>query len=130
MICNHALSGESIKRARASAPLLRGLLLFYPLTPPTCTFDPSVSPFSFQAPTKYPRTWAAVAAGGGACEGSEGGRSGVGGGGFMAPLLIFHGPCSPMERVQERQGGAQQESNEDEEGVFKTRLPPSNTPSH
>lgn len=28
MICNHILSGESIKRAGASAPLLRGLLLF------------------------------------------------------------------------------------------------------
>lgn len=28
MICNHVLSGESIKRAGASAPLLRGLLLF------------------------------------------------------------------------------------------------------
>lgn len=28
MICNHVLSGESIKRARASAPRLRGLLLF------------------------------------------------------------------------------------------------------
>lgn len=33
MICNHVLSGESIKRAGASAPLLRGLLLFpYPAT--------------------------------------------------------------------------------------------------
>jgi len=28
MICNHVLSGESIKRAGSSAPLLRGLLLF------------------------------------------------------------------------------------------------------
>lgn len=28
MICNHILSGESIKRTGASAPLLRGLLLF------------------------------------------------------------------------------------------------------
>ena len=28
MICNHVLSGESIKQAGASAPLLRGLLLF------------------------------------------------------------------------------------------------------
>ncbi|KAI4806301.1 hypothetical protein KUCAC02_017130, partial [Chaenocephalus aceratus] len=29
---------------------------------PPHTFDPSASPFSFQAPTKYPRTWAAAAA--------------------------------------------------------------------
>lgn len=90
MICNHVLSGESIKRAGASAPLLRGLLLFpHPPPPHTHTFDPSASPFSFQAPTKYPRTWAAAAAGGGPCKGR---------GGLMAPLLIFHGPRSPMER--------------------------------
>ncbi|MEQ2178838.1 hypothetical protein GOODEAATRI_018377 [Goodea atripinnis] len=78
MICNHVLSGESIKRARASAPLLRGLLLFphslHPFRPPTHTFDPGASLFSFQAPTKYPRTWAATAAGGGPCKGSGGGR--------------------------------------------------------
>lgn len=72
MICNHVLSGESIKRAGASAPLLRGLLLF-PHPPTTHTFDPGASPFSFQAPTKYPRTWAAAAAGGGPCKGSGGG---------------------------------------------------------
>lgn len=104
MICNHVLSGESIKRARASAPRLRGLLLFpHPPPPPlsththTHTFDPGASPFSFQAPTKYPRTWAASAAGGGPCKGT--GRECVGWGELMAPLLIFHGPRSSMERV-------------------------------
>lgn len=37
MICNHVLSGESIKWAGASAPLLRGLLLFPHPTPPPHT---------------------------------------------------------------------------------------------
>lgn len=72
MICNHVLSGESIKRARASAPLLRGLLLFPNPPPPTAhtythihTLDPGTSPFSFQTPTKYPRTWAGIVGEGG-----------------------------------------------------------------
>lgn len=56
------------------------------------TFDPGASPFSFQVPTKYPLTWAAAAAGGGPCKGSGGGW-----GELIAPLLIFHGPRSPME---------------------------------
>lgn len=42
-------------------------------------FDPGTSPFSFQAPTKYPRTWAAAAAGGGPCKGSGGGWGGFDG---------------------------------------------------
>lgn len=63
-----------------------------PPPPHPYAFDPGTSPFSFQAPTKYPRTWAAAAAGGGPCKGSGGGW-----GDLMAPLLIFHGCCSPME---------------------------------
>lgn len=87
MICNHVLSGESIKRVEGlSTPPEKAPSVPSPPTPPT--FDPGPSPFSSQAPTKYPCTWAATAAGGGPYKDRD-----WGGG-----LLIFHGPHSPMER--------------------------------
>lgn len=89
MICNHVLSGESIKRDGASAPLLRGLLLF-PHTPHThliqalllSAFKPSLNTLAHGQPLQP-----AVALVKGVEEG----------GGLMAPLLIFHGPHFPME---------------------------------
>lgn len=90
MICNHVLSGESIKRAGASAPLLRGLLLFP--HPPTHLIQ-ALLLSAFRPPLNTRAHGQPLQPAVGLVKGAE-----EGGGGLMAPLLIFHGPRSPMER--------------------------------
>lgn len=107
MICNHVLSGESIKRAGASAPLLRGLLLFpHPATHLIQTlllsaFRPPLNTLAHGQPLQP-----AV----GLVKGVEEG----GGGGLMVPLLIFHGPHPPMERDMQEGAGTWEEEEENE----------------
>lgn len=93
MICNHVLSGESIKRDGASAPLLRGLLLFLYHPPPKHThlIQPlllSAFRLALNTLAHGQRLQPAV----GLVKGAGGLRV------AMAPLLIFHGPHSRMER--------------------------------
>ena len=113
MICNHVLSGESIKWAGASAPLLRGLLLF-PHPPHTHThliqalllsaFRPPLNTLAHGQPLQP-----AV----GLVKGVEEGGGGGGGGGvwwlrcwfFMAPALQWEGAKRDKVEPSRREWG-------------------------